>query len=80
MQDIKVRRENKDHLIETIHAEMKQMEMRVKVLAEENQKLRESMRGLKMSVKEKEEHCKRLEEEMIYGDSDSVFDNKKTKK
>lgn len=38
------------------------------------------MRGLKMSVKEKEEHCKRLEEEMIYGDSDSVFDKKKTKK
>lgn len=54
------------------------MDARVKVLAEENGRLRDNVKELKMGIKEKEEYCKRLEEEQIFRDTD--FDKKKTHK
>lgn len=40
-------------MIESIYAEMKQMELRVKVLVEENNQLRETVRELKSNIKHK---------------------------
>jgi predicted RNase H-like nuclease (RuvC/YqgF family) len=51
VQELRTHRQNKDHMIETIHTEMRQMSSRLKTLAEENKELRETVKELKNSLR-----------------------------
>lgn len=52
MQDVRTHKQNKDHMIETIHAEMRQMNKRIQILGQENESLRDSVKQLKGKTKE----------------------------
>ncbi len=49
-------------MIEVINTEMRQMEKRVKLLAEDNQALRGNVKELKAKIKEKQEFYGKLSE------------------
>ena len=49
---VKIEKQNKDHMIETIYSQLKQMEHRVKNISEDNQNLRETNTRLEKVLKQ----------------------------